>query len=194
MRRRQLLTYAIYGLAASALPPPRARAAATNPRDEIVRCAIHPAIGIARLGNSPTGFFVGPEVPGQYPLPEGGFKDPEGRVLRQAARFRLFGLNARDEVVAELTAADAEITWRVQLANKKAAWYDFDQALDIPESIMGIPERGIPPVVVQRRNADVKGNDRRQLVIDPGFREISGWSTNPSGADARYRFDSGRFF
>lgn len=28
----------------------------------IVRASIHPAIGIARLGNSATEFFIGPEV------------------------------------------------------------------------------------------------------------------------------------
>ena len=35
--------------------------------DEIVKVAIHPAIGIARVGNSPTDHFFGPEVPGEAP-------------------------------------------------------------------------------------------------------------------------------
>jgi hypothetical protein len=52
---------------------------------------IHPAISIARLGNSPTGFFVGPEVPGVHPRPRGGYKDSHHRIKRPAARFRLFG-------------------------------------------------------------------------------------------------------
>ncbi len=193
MHRRQVLTYAIYGLAASALPPRRAAARRIRDR-EIVRCAIHPAIGICRVGNSPDGFFLGPEVPGHHPLPPGGFKDAEGRVLRQAARFRVFGFNRRGEVVAELTAGDAEITWLVHLANKKAAWYDFEQPFDVPESIEGIPDHGIPPLVVGRRNARVTGGDRRQLVIDPGPRQISGQSVNHDGADPRYRFDTGHFF
>jgi hypothetical protein len=193
MHRRQVLTYAMYGLAASALPTRRA-AAGRIVEHEIVRCAIHPAIGLCRVGNSPDGFFLGPEVPGHHPLPAGGFKDAEGRILRQAARFRVFGFNRRGQVVAELTAADAEITWLVHLANKKAAWYDFRQAFDVPESIRGIPDRGIPPLVVGRRNAYVAGVDRDRLVIDPGAREIGGRSVNHAGADPRYRFDTGHFF
>ncbi len=51
---------------------------------------IHPAIGIARLGNSPDEFFIGPEKPRELPMPDGGFKDSQLRVKRQAARFRIF--------------------------------------------------------------------------------------------------------
>ena len=56
----------------------------------IVSVKIHPAIGIARLGNSPADFFIGPERPGEQPDPAGGFKDGQCRVKRQAARFRVF--------------------------------------------------------------------------------------------------------
>jgi len=100
--RRQLRRYAVYGLAASTLSP--RRAAARGPVDrEIVRCAIHPAIGVCRVGNTPDDYFLGPKVPGHYPVPPGGFKDAQGRILRQAARFRIFGLNRDAEVVAELS-------------------------------------------------------------------------------------------
>ena len=34
---------------------------------EIVSCIIHPGIGVARIGNSPDGYFIGPEVPGVTP-------------------------------------------------------------------------------------------------------------------------------
>lgn len=193
MNRRQLLKYAIYGLAAPALSARRATARGVEDRD-IVRCAIHPAIGICRVGNSPDGLFFGPEVPGHHPLPPGGFKDAEGRILRQAARFRIFGFNKRGQIVAELTANDADIAWQVHLANKKAAWYDFEQAFDIPESIEGIPAHDIPPLVVGRRNASVTGADRRRLAVDPGPREIGGRGVNRDGGDPRYQFDTGRFF
>ena len=56
---------------------------------------IHPAIGVARLGNSPTKFFIGPELPGRQKPPVGGYKDAQGRVKRQAARFRLFGYDGQ---------------------------------------------------------------------------------------------------
>ena len=103
MNRREVLKYGAYGLAAQAVGP--LAEAAAGP--EIVRCAVYPSIGIARVGNSPGGFFIGPEVPGNHPLPPGGFKDPQGRILRQAARFRIFGFDAAGNVVAELTAAAA---------------------------------------------------------------------------------------
>jgi len=86
---------------------------------------IHPAIGVARVGNSPTEFFIGPEKPGTHRRPRGGYKDAQGRIKRQAARFRLFGYDKRGKLVKEITAKDASVTWTVHLANKKAAWKQF---------------------------------------------------------------------
>ena len=86
----------------------------------ITRCKIHPAIGVARVGDSPDGFFVGPESPGGAGS-DGPYKDGAGRIKRQAARFRVFGYDDDDNLVQELTEADAEIRWTVQLANRKAA-------------------------------------------------------------------------
>jgi len=81
---------------------------------------IHPAIGIARIGNSPDEFFIGPERVGEPPEPPGGFKDAQCRVKRQGARFRVFAHND-DGTVAEVTDTEAEITWTVHLCNTKAA-------------------------------------------------------------------------
>jgi hypothetical protein len=105
---------------------------------------IHPAIGIARLGNSPSEFFVGPEHRGERPEPPGGFKDGECRVKRQAARFRIFA-HHDDGSVQEITAAQAEITWTVHLANRKAPY----------------PNRG-------------NSESAADLSIDPGARSTSG--------------------
>ncbi|MEO8427646.1 MAG: LodA/GoxA family CTQ-dependent oxidase, partial [Verrucomicrobiota bacterium] len=63
---------------------------------------IHPAIGIARVGNSPTEFFIGPELPGKHKQPFGGYKDAQGRIKRQAARFRLFGYDSHGKLVKEI--------------------------------------------------------------------------------------------
>ena len=199
MNRRQLLTYGAFGLGASAPAPglARSRSRATRSqleRDRIARIAIHPAIGIARVGNSPEGWFLGPEAPGPHPLPADGFKDAAGRIKRQAARFRLYGIDAEGQVVGEVTAADADIRWTVHLANSKAAWYTFDLALDIPEA------KGLPPAPLQaapdptrslRRNASI--TDRARLRIDPGARSIAGRDANADGQDAAARFDGGRF-
>lgn len=86
----------------------------------ITAVKVHPAIGVARLGNSPGDFFIGPERTGVTPDPPGGFKDAQCRVKRQAARFRVYA-HHDDGTVSELTAADAEITWTVHIANKKVA-------------------------------------------------------------------------
>ena len=132
--------------------------------DCIVRAAIHPAIGVARVGDSVDEFVIGPEVVRPEPLAPGSYRDDVGALKRQAARFRVYGLNARGEAVRELTGDPAaEVSWEVHLANRKAAWYEFQIALDIPEA------EAAPPSNL--RNATVA--DRSALVIDPGPRARS---------------------
>ncbi len=155
--------------------------------NEVVRCTIHPGIGIARVGNSTTDYFVGPEVPALFPNPgASGYKDAQGRIKRQAARFRLYGLNDAGVVIKELTAADADIIWTVHLANKKAAWYQFKMALDIPEATSPTLPANMR---AGRRNAARQGADRARLMIDPGPRSIHGANTQ----GAAYHFDAGTF-
>lgn len=183
MRRRDVLGYGLYAVAASALSRP----AVGGRADAIVACAIHPAIGIARVGNSPDEWFLGPETPGPIAPPPGGYKDSAGRFKRQAARFRIYGLDARGTVVRELTADEAEITWTVELANTKAAWYQFRLALDIPEAAGG--DRGFgrrAAIRAPRRNLHLQGAARARLAIRPGPRAVAG-----RGAQAA--FDTGRF-
>jgi hypothetical protein len=148
---------------------------------DIVRYAIYPCIGVARVGNAPDDFFIGPESPGKTPTPEGGFKDAASRVKRQAARFRIFGLNGSGEPVKEVTADDGEIRWRVHLANRKAVWYQFQNAMDLGDA--AIPAR--------RRNEAIVGKDRKSLLIDPGVCAITG---RDAGGELGHRFDSGEFF
>ena len=132
----------------------------------IVKAVIYPAIGVARLGNAPEGFVVGPEVTHPVPKmanPDPGrnpYRDAEGRLYPQAARFRLYGCTAKGEIVKDLSApgAEAEITWTVHLANKKSAWYSFQIALDIPESASADPSTLRNPTVA----------DRSALVLDAG--------------------------
>ncbi len=160
--------------------------------NEIVRVAIYPAIGIARVGNSPDQFFCGPEIPGPHPVDLADFRDVQGRIKRQAQRFRLYGLNAAGEVIQEITAADGEIAWTVHVANKKAAWYQFKLALDIPAAKGELP--GSVALGCLRRNRGYVGAQRKQLTIDPGPRSIGGTNVNPSGDNAQYAFDTGKFF
>jgi len=148
--------------------------------EDVVRYVVYPCLGIARVGDSPGEYFIGPEAPGQLVKPEGGFKDSAGRIKRQAARFRVYGLDEAGRAVREITAADAEITWRVHLANRKAAWYQFLNPMDLgPKYAKTAP----------LRNGTITGRERRQLVIDPGSRSITGRGTQGK----TYHFDTGTF-
>ncbi len=63
----------------------------------------------------------------------------------------------------ELTVDWADIGWSVHLANRKAAWYQWQIAMDIPEAAT---------TVLRRRNAKVA--ERGTLVIDAGEQRIAG--------------------
>jgi hypothetical protein len=150
----------------------------------VVRAAIHPAIGVARIGDSKTEYFIGPETvapPGPDTPPE-TYRDKKGAIKRQAARFRLYGYNAAGEVVGELTPDNAEIVWTAHLANRKAEWYQFQYALDIPEAVNAADNQ------FSLRNRKVK--DRSTLAIDPGPRSILGCGT---AGGSKYAFDTGTF-
>ncbi len=141
----------------------------------IVRAAIHPAIGVARVGDSRDEYVVGPEVLDPPTAAPGYYRDSTGALKRQAARFRIYGYNSAGEAVGEITTDSADIRWTVHVANKKAAWYQFQIALDIPEAPSEL------------RNNTVR--DRASLIIDPGERTIRG--ANKKGAG--YAFDTGQF-
>ncbi len=148
--------------------PSEPRAAEADPleRDNcIVQAVIYPAIGVARVGSSDD-YFYGPEVTDPAPLPPGSYRDKDKRLKRQAARFRIYGVNARGEIVRELTGMEpgAKIEWTVQLANQKSAWYGFQLALDIPEANYA------PPTTL--RNPSVA--DRKSLAINPKPQVLKG--------------------
>ena len=76
MKRRDFLRYGAIGMVAAAAPALTRRMRAQS--GEIVACAIHPAIGIARVGNSPDECFLGPETPGPHPCRRGASRTPRG--------------------------------------------------------------------------------------------------------------------
>ena len=151
---------------------------------------IHPGIGIARLGNSPTEFYIAPEMPANLPIecdangnpmltPDlsgpvlvKSFKDQQGRIKRQAARFQVFVYDDDNPDGRPLKIGDAvegggnhgkmiDIQWRVYLANKKASWYEFNARA----GVHGYSDKH------PRRNADIVDRDR--LIIDPGPRSVN---------------------
>jgi len=150
-----------------------------RPDEGVVKAVIYPSIGVARVGNSEAEYFIGPETPEPPPLPIGSYRDATGALKRQAARFRIYGVNAKGQVIRELSGAnsDAEIVWSVQLANTKAAWYGFQLALDIPEAASAVP--------TTLRNAAI--TDRSKLAIAPSAKSVSGRNGGPQ------KFDDGAF-
>ena len=158
------------------------------------RYRIHPGIGITRLGDSPNEFCISPEKPTALPIdcdeqgnpllsPDGEselaiakFKDSEGRIKRQAARFKIYVYDDQSPQGRPLKLGDpikgggnegvlVDIQWQVYLANKKAVWYEF-------KALQG--EHGYSKNH-QRRNADITDPEARQrLIIDPGPQVVNG--------------------
>ncbi len=150
--------------------------------EQIVYAKIHPSIGVARVGNSKDkdGYYIGPQVSQPAPMPPGAYRDRSGALKREVAEFRIYGYDGEGRVVRELRMDEStEIQWCVELANHKAAWYNFELALDIPEAATAPPST--------RRNASVKA--RAKLSITPGARSVA----QPNAQGKAYRFDGGKF-
>lgn len=128
---------------------------------------IHPAIGIARVGDSKTDFYVGAELPANG-QPVQNLKDPQHRIKRQAARFRVFAYDRADDGTLsnprDITGQGAKITWAVHLVNRKAAW---DNSVSI----------GGP------RNPHITGAARQDLVIDAQLQTILSSDRGPVACD-----------
>lgn len=145
---------------------------------------IHPAIGVARVGNSPADFFIGPETPGRPAEGDSAigstvpkFKDSSGLIKRQAARFRIWKYddNGKGKYVPveekTLSSKDVEwIVWTCHLANKKAAFFEF-------KGLRGDPVFGPSGPSMPRRNAST--TNPKALWLDPGKGTISGKSAKP---------------
>jgi len=158
---------------------------------------IHPAIGIARLGNSPGEFCISPETPAALPVecdssgnafltPDGTaersitrFKDAAGRIRRQAARFSIYVCDEENPDGRPLALGDeiegggnhgtlVDIQWRVYLGNKKAVWYEFD-------ALKG--EHGYDAKHPLRNPGITDDNERQHLIIDPGPRIVDSTTT-----------------
>lgn len=142
---------------------------------------IHPAIGVARVGDASgaNDFFIGPEVPGLTPV---GPRKKNGEVLRQAARFRVYAYKqvgttlVLDSEAVPGVGDVVEIRWNVHLANRKAAFFEFDGL----KGEAGKYHDGADMNPRPRRNV----GPPQQWEIDPGPRAISGKNAVP------VRFDS----
>jgi len=155
---------------------------------------VHPAIGTARVGNSPD-HYLGAETSGLAANSADGvtfksFRDTQGRILRQGVRFRVFeyteGTDGALSNPRELTiGADVlDIEWRVHLANRKASFFSFYGQFGADDLYLArsrlpadqqIKLLDDDPPRTNRRNPRVVSEAERaaRLEIDPGEQLIS---------------------
>jgi hypothetical protein len=145
---------------------------------------IHPAIGISRVGNSED-YYLGPVTAGGLPLEKDGttavtsFRDSNGAIRRQAARFQVYIHDGEQSPGAPLTVGQrvdgktvTRIAWTTHLANKKSAWYEFQQLKG--EKLSQNDAYRL------KRNPQVTADaDRDGLIIDAGPRTAVSASGQP---------------
>jgi L-Lysine epsilon oxidase N-terminal/L-lysine epsilon oxidase C-terminal domain len=134
---------------------------------------IGPAIGIARVGDSPE-YYLAPTEAGGLPVmadgspfTAGDFRDGERRLRRQAAQFTVFATPEGGRTTAVVPGKDgvAGLEWTVHLANKKAIWYEFATLNGEDGYASNHP----------LRNAGITGiTERTDMIIDPGPRTLTG--------------------
>ena len=184
---------------------------------------VHPTLNFARFGTSEE-FYLSPETSAGLPQPgtptTGGLpikagtedepitssdlRDADGKLKKQAARFRLFSYSFDGtasypggdgtEVVIGTRLPDGrtvvDLVWTTHVANKKAAAYIVVNNAGIEAYANGqVPQRRNP-----EEHGDIDAPSRLdKLMIDPGPRAISARSgdsanfngtTVPSAADA----------
>lgn len=138
---------------------------------------IYPSVGVARIGNSlQADFCLSPDSIGGLPFnadaygnklgPIVNFKDDAGAIKRQGQVFTIY-----DDDNNEITLNSPNVTsieWHVHLANKKAAWYNFSEL----EGNLLFPDNSYQDKNTPFRNPEE--SDRQSLLVDPGWRMISG--------------------
>lgn len=168
---------------------------------------IHPAIGIARLGNSPDSFYIAPESTGAAPIdcgPDGiptpqqpvqQYKDSKNRIRRQAARFRIYvydehnkdgrELKIGDTVTAVVTAGRGISGQTLSGTLTDISWtvYLANKKSSWYEFDQLAGEHGYSPSHTLR-NAEITDVTRRQqLIIDAGPRTVSWVNPKKRAAD-----------
>jgi len=150
---------------------------AAHPSGGNMKYAIYPPIGLARIGNSQTEFFIGPERPGSRgtQLDANGvetevttFKDASFRVKPQAARFTVFEIPDGGVPRPAQFPAGTTIKWTVRSVNKKDA---ITRPINPPPAPM---KPTIKP-------------GREDRIIDSKEQSISGASAGPVALSGTYR-------
>ncbi|MBL3656271.1 LodA/GoxA family CTQ-dependent oxidase [Fulvivirga sediminis] len=178
---------------------------------------IHPAIGMARVGNS-TEYYLGPETMAARPqegsdttgglpikpntesttITSADLRDAQGRLKRQAARFKIFQYpnspsslsypSSPGEEVKIGSVVDGKkvsnIIWTAHLANKKANCWEIDETankgIELYKNGNTPPLRNLP---FGNNAADI--NRLQKLIIDAGPRAI-----NSANGSSPIKFDN----
>ena len=85
---------------------------------------IYPPIGVARVGNSET-----PGVPANWDSANKRFFPfkENGKILRQAARFRIFEFDNNGNPTREITLQEGfKVEWRINVGNRKGSFFSFN--------------------------------------------------------------------
>ncbi len=154
---------------------------------------IYPPLGCARFGNAPAQkdqVIFTPEVPwaNTYET-EIDYLTEDGQIKKQAQRFYIYECDETGNPIQKLDKNDVEkIEWSVNVANKKAAWYDFNNSMDLSVQInnnqgngnlsRNFDEKRIAPGQNAKfRNPNILGDMRRELIIGPIAGTVSTEST-----------------
>ncbi|MBQ4879951.1 LodA/GoxA family CTQ-dependent oxidase [Pseudoalteromonas luteoviolacea] len=96
-------------------------------------------------------------------------------VKKQAQNFYIYKCDEHGNPIEKLELGEGDkVTWRVEVANKKSFWYDYNNALDLSLQTEGSgnlsknvsKHRIAPAQTAKRRNPNVTTNGlRKQLVI-----------------------------
>jgi hypothetical protein len=173
---------------------------------------IHPAIGIARVGNSTDSFYLAPEQTGAPPIdcgPDGvpivkngveqpvtQYKDSQNRIRRQAARFRIYVYDQDNPAGREIKIGDKVQAAQVK-GRRRTGQLLTGTLIDIQWTVYLANKKSSWYEFQQLqgehgyaaghplRNADIAGaSQRQQLIIDPGPRTV-GWK-NPKQRAASF--------
>jgi hypothetical protein len=167
---------------------------------------IHPAIGIARVGDAVRSdasndfYFVGPEIPGLAANvdPQSGaqreFKTPDGKVKPQAARFRIFeyekGNDGKFRPIGEVRTSDntrvVSVIWTVHFANRKANFCAFHGQAGAEDNPLFASYGTNPRLKVRNDKLKTNAERKKWLELDPGPQQVKGGDT---GTVAHFAID-----
>ncbi|MCE7995308.1 MAG: hypothetical protein HEP71_25245 [Roseivirga sp.] len=149
---------------------------------------IYPPLGITRLGNGPakkSEVIFSPEVPWEnlYQT-DNQYLTEKGEIKKQAQRFYIYECDKSGLPKKLVDPKDYDISWSVEVANKKPFWYVFNNCMDLSVQFKnqnlsprfftedlapGISAPYRNPNVLTKELRDPKiANYRKELVNHPG--------------------------